>query len=130
MKKQVAVTGAVVSTGLFVLVLFSLDAMSRKSGGVPSLSSRDDTSDDETVNVNNGRVSDGGDFPIGSDGYSKLNILTDRCVGCGRCTMIDPEHFRISVSDRKAEVVTQENVDSENVVRAISMCQYNAIEMS
>jgi len=54
-----------------------------------------------------------------------LAVLPDRCRSCGRCAMIDPEHFRLD--GRTATVISQESLDSNALVNAISSCHDGAI---
>lgn len=58
----------------------------------------------------------------------KINVSQDRCIGCGACVAIDPEHFEFN-DDGKSSVVTNENLESENLVNAIESCPTSAIEM-
>jgi len=57
-----------------------------------------------------------------------LDINESRCRGCGRCVMIDPEHFEMS--GRVATVISQENLDSGALTSAIGACPENAISLS
>lgn len=58
----------------------------------------------------------------------KINVSQERCIGCGACVAIDPEHFAFN-DDGKSSVVTNENLESENLVNAIESCPTSAIEM-
>lgn len=58
----------------------------------------------------------------------KINVSQDRCIGCGACVAIDPEHFEFN-DEGKSSVVTNENLESENLVNAIESCPTSAIEM-
>lgn len=57
-----------------------------------------------------------------------LDVNESRCRGCGRCAMIDPEHFKIS--GRVATVISQGNLDSSTLTSAIGACPENAISLS
>lgn len=57
-----------------------------------------------------------------------LAVDADRCAGCGRCARIDPEHF--SMSGRKAETVSQDNLGSQNLASAEKQCPAGAISLS
>jgi len=57
-----------------------------------------------------------------------LSVNENRCRGCGRCAMIDPEHFEMS--GRVATVISQENLDSGALTSAIGACPENAISLS
>jgi ferredoxin len=56
-----------------------------------------------------------------------LKIDGQRCVGCGRCTRIDQEHFSLNKQSHQAEVVSQENLDSDILETAIAACPAKAI---
>ncbi len=58
--------------------------------------------------------------------YTELSV-NHKCIGCGRCTMIDSEHF--SMNGRKAEAVSQQNLDSSLLQQAIQVCPSAAIEL-
>lgn len=58
----------------------------------------------------------------------KINVSEERCIGCGACVAIDPEHFAFN-DDGKSSVITNENLESENLVNAIESCPTSAIEM-
>lgn len=59
----------------------------------------------------------------------KINVSQDRCIGCGACVAIDPEHFEFN-DEGKSNVLTNENLESENLVNAIESCPTSAIEMT
>lgn len=58
----------------------------------------------------------------------KINVSEERCIGCGACVAIDPEHFEFN-DEGKSSVITNENLESENLVNAIESCPTSAIEM-
>lgn len=58
----------------------------------------------------------------------KINVSQERCIGCGACVAIDPEHFEFN-DDGKSAPITNENLESENLVNAIESCPTSAIEM-
>lgn len=58
----------------------------------------------------------------------KINVSEERCIGCGACVAIDPEHFAFN-DDGKSSVISNENLESENLVNAIESCPTSAIEM-
>ena len=60
---------------------------------------------------------------------TKLSI-SSRCIGCGKCTMIDPAHFSSNGRGQKPTVVSQDNLDSSNLQRAIDNCPAGAISIS
>jgi len=57
-------------------------------------------------------------------------IDTYRCNGCGTCTEIDPEDFRINENMEKAELVDHEDGFRGQVEMAVSMCPKQCIEIT
>lgn len=57
----------------------------------------------------------------------KLYVNEDACIGCGACVSIDPEHFDFN-DDGLSEVISQENIESEDVKNALESCPTNAIK--
>jgi len=58
----------------------------------------------------------------------KINVSEERCIGCGACVAIDPEHFEFN-DNGKSSAITNENLESENLVNALESCPTSAIEM-
>lgn len=58
----------------------------------------------------------------------KLNVNKDICIGCGACVAIDPEHFDFD-DNGYSDVISNENVESENAMNAISSCPVQAISL-
>ena len=56
----------------------------------------------------------------------KLYVNKEACIGCGVCVATDPEHFDFG-DDGFSEVISQDNIDTENVKIAMSSCPTNAI---
>lgn len=59
----------------------------------------------------------------------KLSVLPLRCIGCGKCTRIDPSHFEMNPNTGKAFVISSTNLDSQNLTRAINICPASAITL-
>ncbi|MCD4694062.1 ferredoxin [bacterium] len=59
--------------------------------------------------------------------YQDLSI-NHNCIGCGRCIMVDSEHF--SGSGREIVVVSSKNLGSKKLYEAIKVCPTSAIELS
>jgi len=57
-----------------------------------------------------------------------LSVDSNRCRGCGRCVMIDSEHFQMS--GRIAQVTSQNNLDSSSLSTAINSCPASAINLN
>ncbi len=57
-----------------------------------------------------------------------LAVNKYRCIGCGRCAQLDSSHFKII--NKTASVVSQENLDSAQLERAIENCPADAITLS
>ena len=58
----------------------------------------------------------------------KLNIDNEKCIGCGACTAIDPEHFDFDNEISACKVISQANIDNEAVNEAKDSCPVGAIE--
>ena len=58
----------------------------------------------------------------------KKLIVNDNCIGCGACISIDEEHFDYN-DDRLSHVISEENLDTEEVQMAINSCPVSAIEL-
>lgn len=58
----------------------------------------------------------------------KINVSEEKCIGCGACVAIDSEHFEFN-DEGKSSVITNENLESENLVNAIESCPTSAIQM-
>lgn len=58
----------------------------------------------------------------------KIKVNQDRCISCGACVAIDPEHFDFDESNRSS-VISNENLESENLTNAIESCPTSAIEI-
>ncbi len=56
----------------------------------------------------------------------KLYVNKEACIGCGVCVATDPEHFDFG-DDGLSEVISEENIDTENVKNAMASCPTNAI---
>jgi len=61
---------------------------------------------------------------------SELSVLENRCRGCGKCVRIDSEHFALDVKNGVAIVVSANNLDSDSLQQAVSMCNDGAIIIS
>ncbi len=58
----------------------------------------------------------------------KLNVDHGKCIGCGACVAIDPEHFEFN-DEGKSSVISNENIETENVQNAIESCPTGAISI-
>ena len=59
----------------------------------------------------------------------ELKINHPKCVGCGKCIKIDSEHFAMIEGQRKAKVISQENLSSKTLQGAIQACPVEAISI-
>ncbi|HPN67454.1 MAG TPA: ferredoxin [bacterium] len=57
-----------------------------------------------------------------------LAISGNKCLGCGKCARTAASNF--AMNGGKAVVVSQENIDSSSVSRAINNCPGKAISIS
>lgn len=58
---------------------------------------------------------------------SEVYVVTERCIGCGACVAIDPEHFQFD-ENGQSNCISDENLESENLVNAMESCPTAAIE--
>lgn len=58
----------------------------------------------------------------------KIKVNEDACIGCGACVAIDSEHFDFNDSGL-SQVISQDNLDSNEVINAIESCPTSAIIM-
>ena len=56
----------------------------------------------------------------------KLFVNHEACIGCGACVAIDKDHFDFN-DDGLSEVISDQNIDTEEAKNAISSCPTNAI---
>lgn len=61
---------------------------------------------------------------------AKTITISERCRGCGKCVNIDPEHFTLNRTTKKSEVISQKNLNSNNLSSAIAMCPAGAITIN
>lgn len=59
----------------------------------------------------------------------KLRI-DEKCIGCWKCAMIDPEHFKINMMTFVPDVLSQKNISSEATNKAIDLCPVDSISVS
>ena len=58
----------------------------------------------------------------------KLVVDSSVCIGCGACVGIDNKHFDFDDSGLST-VVSQDNLDDENINEAIASCPVSAISL-
>lgn len=56
----------------------------------------------------------------------KINVDQVKCIGCGACVGIDPEHFDFDDSGLSS-VINQDNNESEELEQAVEGCPTGAI---
>lgn len=59
----------------------------------------------------------------------KLSVLPLHCIGCGKCAIIDSTHFEMNPNTGKAFVISSTNLNSQNLIRAITICPRGAITL-
>jgi ferredoxin len=115
MKKQhsVLLSTILISSAIFAIYKVKNNAIKIDSINVGSTVNSTDNQDKITTDVV----------------LQKLSILGDRCRGCGKCVRIDPAHFEINPTTRKAMVISSINLDSVALIQAINNCHDNAISL-
>lgn len=58
----------------------------------------------------------------------KLNVDEEKCIGCGACVAIDPEHFDFN-DNGLSNVIKNDNLDSANLKSAQESCPTGAISL-
>ena len=58
----------------------------------------------------------------------KLVVKDDVCIGCGACVAIDGLHFDLN-ENGLSSVISNENVETGEVITAINTCPVNAIKL-
>jgi ferredoxin len=59
----------------------------------------------------------------------KLTVNLAACIGCGRCTKVDPEHFAYDTENLKSSVISSDNLESPELQNAIDGCPAGAIRI-
>ncbi|MFA6272335.1 MAG: ferredoxin [Patescibacteria group bacterium] len=118
----------------YLLAGFTITSISFLSGCGNNDNLSDESSDinsDAVVNTDddNSHLLTNNNFQVEKTEYSNLKI-TSGCVGCGKCTRIDPEHFSLDETSRRAKVISTDNLDSNNLDTAVQQCPARAIVRS
>ncbi len=58
----------------------------------------------------------------------KVQVNSVKCIGCGACVGLDPEHFDFNDAGL-SEAISQENLDSVDLEQAKEGCPTAAIEI-
>lgn len=58
----------------------------------------------------------------------QIKVIKENCIGCGACVAIDSEHFEFD-EEGKSSVISNDNLESANLVNAIESCPTSAIEI-
>lgn len=61
---------------------------------------------------------------------AKILKISEKCIWCWKCTMIDPDHFKINTNTFIPDIISQKNINSNETQSAISNCPVNAISIS
>ena len=88
------------------------------------------TGSTENINSENNTNTKQENVIVDTKVIDKKISISQRCRGCGKCANIDPEHFSLNQTTRKAEVISQNNLESNNLQVAMSMCQERAITIN
>ena len=59
----------------------------------------------------------------------KLCVNSVKCIGCGACVGLDPEHFDFNDAGL-SEAISQENLESVDLQGAVEGCPTAAIELT
>ncbi|PLX27710.1 hypothetical protein C0583_00520 [Candidatus Parcubacteria bacterium] len=102
---------------------------------VGSLSACKETSDVNSVGSISSATNDDNDQQIDTtdNGLNEETgnlSISGRCNGCGHCSLIDSEHFSRSFGRSAPTVISQDNLDSSNLLAAINRCPTRAIQLT
>ena len=64
-----------------------------------------------------------------SDSDIKKLTINEKCIWCGHCVREAGKNFAMNSSTYKAEVISQENINSNDVSKAIYRCPVDAISI-
>lgn len=56
----------------------------------------------------------------------KINIDKEKCIHCGTCVALFPEHFRFD-DKGEIEIIDPENIPPEIIKKAVNSCPVQAI---
>ncbi len=83
--------------------------------------------DNSLNNPNSNNIKQNVDKTVADNPYKTLVINNHTCIGCGKCVMVDSEHFEMM--GRKARVVSSNNLSSKNLDSAIKICPAGSISL-
>lgn len=63
-----------------------------------------------------------------SESTAQLTI-NHNCIGCGRCSLFDSEHFSRPRGGSIPDVISQNNLESSSLKKAIMACPVDAIDL-
>lgn len=58
----------------------------------------------------------------------KIKIDKNKCIRCGTCVALYPEHFRFN-KEGGVEIIDPENIPEEIMKEAVKICPVGAIEI-
>jgi len=67
--------------------------------------------------------------PAPTAGKFKVDVIKDKCIGCGSCEAIAPEVFKLD-DEGKSVVVSQDGADDETKLTAAKSCPADAITVT
>ena len=110
---------------LFALTIYLLTRL----GGQENQSAQTETTlnTDAVASSNSSASSDNNTKITTETNQGSVTVSAYRCRGCGKCTMIDPEHF--TMSGRTATVISQNNLSSAALTEAVDICPGQAITL-
>ncbi len=77
------------------------------------------------TNIKNNNTDQNIEQPVAQT--EQILVINNWCVGCGRCVRTAPQNF--TMNWKTAEVISQENIDSQSVNNAIRNCPVSVIEI-
>jgi len=119
---------------MFLMAVFMLNILSACSNISDTATQTNANSGNKTLSnqtsSNNPSSNQSQDFSNSADKTIEQLTINHRCIGCGRCSFLDPEHFSSRGGRNIPDIITQNNLESVSLQNAIKACPANAIELS
>lgn len=119
---------------MFLMVVFMLNILSGCSSSQDTASHTDVNPENKTLsnkNTSNKTLSNQSQgFSNNIDKITTQLVINHRCIACGRCSLFDPGHFNSRGRRSVPDVVSQDNLNSPQLKKAIQACPVDAIELS
>lgn len=113
---------------VFLSLIFLLNILSACSSRDAKNSFEEDPDNKVLTTANSNTSKDG--FSSFNESVEKKITISHRCTACGRCSLFDPEHFMDMGRGSMPKIISQDNLESLNLQKAIKACPANAIVLN